>query len=151
MKKKIPLQILLVIFVTLWSSPAFALSVSMEEQYTTGAPAIILLHDKNFENLDNYEIVIRKPNGSLAALKVRQESWNEKGEFFNVYTVDRDGTFEVMARNKVTHESAATKFSAGMFTFGSLVLYLITIAIFIVCMMYWFVKIRKIERKEAAE
>lgn len=147
MKKKIIVQMLLVLLMALWSSPAFALSVSVEEQYTTGSPAVILLHDENFENLDDYEIIIQKPDKSQATLKVRQENWNKKGEFFNVYTVDRDGTFEVRARNKVTNESVSTKFNSGMFSFGSLVLYLITMVIFVACMIYWYMRIRKTERK----
>ena len=122
---------------------AFALTVRTEEHYTTGAPAVIMIADDAPANPEDYDITLQKPDGRSASLAARREPWNAPGECFNVYTVERDGEFQVTVKNKVSGAVASARFSSSMFSRGSGTLYVISMLLLAICMGWWFIKIRR--------
>lgn len=119
-------------------SAAGGLTVSMNESYTIGGPAVItVISPGPINDASKIKLTIEKPNGIKVETVARQEAWNKDNECFDIYTIDYLGTFKVTATDTATGETGSATFNSLLFTTGSTIVFIISILIFIAASLYW--------------
>jgi hypothetical protein len=145
MKKIKPFLTMMFIAAMILSSPFFAagLEIQVDEKFSTGEPAMILVKSEQAINPANIKLTIEKPNGVVLDMSPQRQSWTGQNECFDIYTIDINGIYKLSAQDTANGQTATASFTAGIFTTGSAIFLLASVAIFIVCMAYWLLKVRK--------
>jgi hypothetical protein len=145
MKKIKPFVTVMFIIAMILSLPVFAagLEIQVDDTFSTGEPVMILIKSEQVINPENIKLTIEKPNGVVINMDPRQQGWTNQNECFDIYTIDINGVYKLTAQDTASRQTATASFSAGIFTAGSVVFLLLSVAIFIVCMAYWLIKVRK--------
>lgn len=126
---------------------ASALDVKVKDEYSTGEVVVISISNSQpTVDVSNLTIQITKPNGAVVNLKPRHEHWNKANECFETYTIEMMGDYKISVQDIMNKESAATAFSAKLFTSSSMIFISISLAIFALC----FVLSAKQRRQHAA-
>lgn len=127
------------------SLPVFAaaLEIQVEDSFSTGEPVMILIRSEQGINLENIKLTVEKPNGVIVDMTPRQQNWTNQNECFDIYTIDINGVYKITAQDTVSNQTVTAGFTASIFTVGSAVFLLLSVVIFVGCMMYWLVKVKK--------
>jgi hypothetical protein len=145
MKKMKPCLTTMFIIAMILSLPVFAagIEIQVDDSFSTGEPAMILIRSEQALNPENVTLTVEKPNGVTVDMSPRRQGWTSQNECFDIYTIDINGVYKITARDTVSNQTATASFTAGIFTVGSTIFLLLSVVIFVVCMLYWLVKVRK--------
>ena len=130
--KKMCFALALVIMMTFaFPLTASAVSINIEEAYSTGEAVLIDIQDDEAIDPANYEINILKPNGDTVVINPRQARWTAENQCFETYTIESTGEYKVTVKAK-DGDSAEAVFQSRMFTRASTIFMIISVLIFLV-------------------
>lgn len=132
----------IILAVSLFSLPVLAqnegsLEVIVEDTYATGSPVVIMVRLTDsagkpivLDDPQSIKLVITKPSGDKVESVTRQSGWNEPGEYYDIYTIDTLGEFQVSALEESTGLEGNASFTSVFITPGSISLLVLAIVLF---------------------
>jgi len=143
-KKSLRVLSLAIILATVFcaAGTAAGLNIKVNEKYSTGEPMLILITSDTAIAPETVKISIEKPNGTVVKAVPRRAKWNPENECFETYTVDLSGTYTISVVDE-SGRTAQAQTSASIFNRSSAIFMAISVAIFILSMLFWIVKNRK--------